>query len=195
MNKKRATILLKRFYLGETTVDEEHQLISYLLSGDCPTDLKVERHAVISLAREEAIRMPKRLKQKRNTYWQKGIAATILLLIGIGLGTLIPKDRQTEQLLQREVAEVRDPVQPVQLPIPQTTKPLPKEPTVTKSPRIIRVDTQKKTSKEDTEGIHEMMPVTDLPLSLPLSSRRDDLCRRIEASFPSTSEFTNLQNM
>ena len=64
MNNEEIRLLLNRFYLGETTIDEERRLISLLLSDDCPDDLKVERHAVISLARDEAIPMPGGMEQR-----------------------------------------------------------------------------------------------------------------------------------
>ena len=55
--------LLERFYRCELTIDEERRLIRMLLSDDCPEEMKAERHAVISLARTEAIEMPEDFEQ------------------------------------------------------------------------------------------------------------------------------------
>ena len=86
--------ILDRFYQGETTIDEERRLIAVLLSDDCPMDLRCERHAVIMLARQEAIDMPGDLQNKVlgvirpqviniNRYRWFAAAAVTLLLIGI----------------------------------------------------------------------------------------------------------------
>ena len=94
--------ILDRFYQGETTIDEERRLIAMLLSDDCPMDLKAERHAVIMLARQEAISVPDDLgkrvlgvikPQAININWYKwfAAAAVALLLVGVALWTYLPK--------------------------------------------------------------------------------------------------------
>ena len=88
--------LLERFYRCELTIDEERRLIRMLLSDDCPEDMKAERHAVISLARIEAIEMPEDFEHNLRVpiYYQKkwlAIAAAILLLLGLGFWTFFPK--------------------------------------------------------------------------------------------------------
>lgn len=137
MNKEDIRLLLHRFYLGETTIDEERRLISLLLSDDCPDDLKAERHAVISLAKDKAVAVPEDLVQKietairtadagLNPRWWMGIAAGLLLIIGIGLWALLPKNSQPELSQQKAVAET---VPSVQSAPPQPDKPItPKAP-------------------------------------------------------------------
>ena len=94
--------ILNRFYQGETTIDEERRLIAMLLSDDCPMDLKAERHAVIMLARQEAVSVPDDLEERvlgvikpqtinLNRYKWFAAAAVALLLVGVALWTYLPK--------------------------------------------------------------------------------------------------------
>ena len=98
--EKRQT--LDRFYQGELTIDEERKLIGLLLSDDCPENLKAERHAVIMLARQEAINVPVDLEEKvlkviipqpaiSYRYQWLTAAAIALLLMGTGLWALLHK--------------------------------------------------------------------------------------------------------
>jgi len=98
--EKRQT--LDRFYQGELTIDEERKLIGLLLSDDCPENLKAERHAVIMLARQEAIDVPGDLEEKvlkviipqpaisYRYQWLTAVAIA-LLLMGTGLWALLHK--------------------------------------------------------------------------------------------------------
>ena len=94
--------ILDRFYHGETTIDEERRLIAMLLSDDCPMDLKAERHAVIMLARQEAVSVPDDLEERVlgvikpqtiniNRYKWFAAAAVAFLLVGVALWTYLPK--------------------------------------------------------------------------------------------------------
>ena len=98
--EKRQT--LDRFYQGELTIYEERKLIGLLLSDDCPENLKAERHAVIMLARQEAIDVPVDLEEKvlkviipqpaiSYRYQWLTAAAIALLLMGTGLWALLHK--------------------------------------------------------------------------------------------------------
>ena len=124
MNNEEIRLLLNRFYLGETTIDEERRLISLLLSDDCPDDLKVERHAVISLARDEAIPMPGGMEQRitaaiqtdapgKRCHWWIGIAASLLFIIGIAYWASFPKAGQPTKPEPKPLAETSKPAQPV----------------------------------------------------------------------------------
>ena len=67
-----------------------------LLSDDCPEDMLTERHAIISLARIEAIEMPEDFEKNLRVpiYYQRkwlAIAAAILLLLGLSFWTFFPK--------------------------------------------------------------------------------------------------------
>jgi hypothetical protein len=140
MNKEETRLLLNQFYLGDITIDEERRLVNLLLSDDCPEDLRAERHAIISLARKEAIDMPEDLKQNiistirttntgRSHRWVMGIAAGLLLVLGFFLWSLLPKDRKPEHNPQETLAETIKSVQPIQ-PIRQPILP----PAVTNTP-------------------------------------------------------------
>lgn len=124
MNNEEIRLLLNRFYLGETTIDEERRLISLLLSDDCPDDLKVERHAVISLARDEAIPMPGGMEQRitaviqtdapgKRCHWWIGIAASLLFIIGIAFWASFHKAGLPIKPEFKPLAETSKPAQPV----------------------------------------------------------------------------------
>ena len=55
MKMNDALILRDRFFRGETTIDEERRLVSYLLADDCPEELAADRHAILMLAKEDVI--------------------------------------------------------------------------------------------------------------------------------------------
>lgn len=55
MTTQEALQLRDRFYRCETTPEEERQLVSLLLSDECPDELLADRHAIITLADDEAI--------------------------------------------------------------------------------------------------------------------------------------------
>ena len=108
--KEDIRLLLDRFYRGVTSIEEEQRLIQYLLSDNCPEELLAERHAVISLARPEAIRQPDRLEQRiveaiqsdsEKHRWWIGMAVGLLILIGIGF-TLLPQQQQDEPLVAQQ---------------------------------------------------------------------------------------------
>ena len=133
--------LLDRFYRGATSIEEERRLIEHLLSDDCPEELLAERHAIISLACPEAISQPLRLEQRiaevlqpsRRRWWWIGIAASLLIIIGIGFWALLPKESQPQPARQEVVAEVAKPVisESISTPtvLPQLEKPkAPKRP-------------------------------------------------------------------
>ena len=128
--------LLERFYRCELTIDEEQRLIRMLLSDDCPEDMKAERHAVISLARTEAIEMPEDLEQRlrvpiHNMRKRLAIAAAILLLLGLGFWTFFPKSEpETSQPIakteQKDSLSVPSVQEESVAPIKQTAQKLPK---------------------------------------------------------------------
>ena len=55
MTTQEALQLRDRFYRCETTPEEERQLVSLLLSDECPDELLADRHAIITLVDDEAI--------------------------------------------------------------------------------------------------------------------------------------------
>ena len=101
MNKEELNRLTERFYRGETTAEEERQLIDSLLAADCPEELLAERHAIISLARPEAIRVPDTLEPRITTALAPGvsrrwlvIAATVLALAGLAAWGVLQTSQQ-----------------------------------------------------------------------------------------------------
>jgi hypothetical protein len=101
MNIKEIEELLEKYYKGETTLEEEKVLKNFFVSGDVPLDLSVHKSQFLYFAeasREEiseweldgkvfAERMeipvvPLHSIRKR-FYYISGIAATVLLLIGL----------------------------------------------------------------------------------------------------------------
>ena len=142
--KEDIRLLLDRFYRGVTSIEEEQRLIQYLLSDDCPQELQAECHAVISLARPEAISQSVRLEQRiveaiqsssrSRRFWWIGIAASLLVIIGIGFWILLPKESQpqsAQQAQQEVVAKAAKPA--VSEPISHSALSQSDEPTIEKS--------------------------------------------------------------
>ena len=101
MNKNMRQ-MLDKFYQCELTIDEERRLINLLLSDNCPMDMKAERHAVIILARQEAIEIPANLEEgvlrvikphtiSINRYKWLAAVAVALLLLGTAFWIYQPK--------------------------------------------------------------------------------------------------------
>lgn len=106
--------MIDRFYLGELTIDEERRLIGLLLSDNCPLDLKVERHALIMLARQEAIDMPGDLEERVlgvikshttniNRYRWLVAAAVFLLIAGVGYWGFLHEETQQSHSITASV--------------------------------------------------------------------------------------------
>lgn len=80
--------LLNRYFEGETSAEEEKQLRAFFTSGDVPAHLRVHRPLFIYF--EEEIRQEKEpvrqigINRRKTMYWISGIAAGVLLLLGIG---------------------------------------------------------------------------------------------------------------
>ena len=180
--------LLDRFYRGATSIEEERRLIEHLLSDDCPEELLAERHAIISLACPEAISQPLRLEQRiaevlqpsRRRWWWIGIAASLLIIIGIGFWALLPKESQPQPARQEVVAEAAKPVisEPISSP---TIQPQPEKPKAPKRPK--RTQRGQAPLCPDSSLKRESTPIEQV-LQRPLTYRRDDLCHRIKMSFP-----------
>lgn len=108
--------LLAKFYEGNTSEQEEEVLKEAFRTEEVPGHLQRDKRLFLSFFRQEADmenipagladklnrmidekadeeqRFFHRNKTKRNWYWVGGIAATLLLLIGIGYGTVYQKD-------------------------------------------------------------------------------------------------------
>ena len=163
--------LLDRFYRGATSIEEERRLIEHLLSDDCPEELLAERHAIISLACPEAISQPLRLEQRiaevlqpsRRRWWWIGIAASLLIIIGIGFWALLPKESQPQPARQEVVAEAAKPVisEPISSPtiLPQPEKPQQAVPTKS---NLHKQTAKPATSLQRTRGQAPLCPEIDL---------------------------------
>lgn len=108
--------LLAKFYEGNTSEQEEEVLKEAFRTEEVPGHLQRDKRIFLSFSCQEADmehipagladklnrmidekadeeqRFFHRNKTKRNWYWVGGIAATLLLLIGIGYGTIYKKD-------------------------------------------------------------------------------------------------------
>ena len=108
--------LLAKFYEGNTSEQEEEVLKEAFRTEEVPGHLQRDKRLFLGFFRQEADmenvpagladklnrmidekadeeqRFFHRNKTKRNWYWVGGIAATLLLLIGIGYGTIYKKD-------------------------------------------------------------------------------------------------------
>ena len=123
--------LLERFYRCELTIDEERRLINLLLSDNCPMDMKAERHAVIILARQEAIEIPANLEEgvlkaikphtiNINRYKWLAAVAIALLLLGTAFWIYQPKP---DSLAEPQAIANNGPV--IRTVIPSKSTPIP----------------------------------------------------------------------
>lgn len=167
-NQEDIRVLLSRFYCGETSIDEERRLISVLLSETCPDELREERYAIISLARDEAITMPDGMEQKnaaipaaytnQSRRWWMGIAVGVLIVIGIGFWALFPKDAS------HAPAPSLDQHSYPRAPMAETVKPAPsvqpqsERPTAEKPRKSVRTNGPKPVSTETSAD----MPKIDI---------------------------------
>ena len=183
--------LLERFYRCEFTIDEERKLIRMLLSDDCPEDMMAERHAVISLARTEAIEMPEDFEQRlrvpiHNMRKRLAIAAAILLLLGLGFWTFFPKSKpETSQPIakteQKDSLSAPSMQEESAAPIKQTAQKLPKR------RKGVRHSYAPQPS-EDTK-----MPDPSVPSEIDLSAEISDILANIDQLEQQILE-TNPQN-
>ena len=189
--KEDIRLLLDRFYRGVTSIEDEQRLIQYLLSDNCPEELLAERHAVISLARPEAIRQPDRLEQRiveaiqsdsEKHRWWIGMAVGLLILIGIGFWALLPKDGQPHPAKQKMVAEAAKLV--VTEPISPSAMLQPDEPTTQKQLAVptsskFHKQTAKPATSQKAQKSQESTRPTDL-LEIDLAAEVADLVANID---------------
>ena len=80
MEKEKLYQLIERYYLADTTVEEERELLRELLSLDSPGDRENEALAVMGYSRLA----PGRKKTFRSFIKKGVVAASVLILIGAG---------------------------------------------------------------------------------------------------------------
>jgi hypothetical protein len=101
MNIKEIEELLEKYYDGETTLEEEKVLKNFFVSGDVPLDLSVHKSQFLYFAEASREEISDRELEKKvfaekvgipvvplhssrkRFYYISGIAATVLLLIGL----------------------------------------------------------------------------------------------------------------
>ena len=91
MECNKIEILLEKYFEGETTIAEEKELRTYFSSSDVATHLEQYKPLFVcfSEAKEEkctqAIPEFKRVRSKKRSFTGMYIAASVLVLLGIGL--------------------------------------------------------------------------------------------------------------
>lgn len=114
MKNKDFQILIKKFYDGETSIQEEHFLYDYFASSDIPHDLEKDRKIFLDLYRmNDDVVVPQNLEsdlnrlidqldekdkktKKINWKWAAGIAASILIVVSCSLYLLGSKNNDRE---------------------------------------------------------------------------------------------------
>ena len=125
MNPNKIKILLGKFYNGETTIDEENELMYFFSSKNVPESLEIEREIFLSMQKKDsdiivpenlndeisgfidvlAERETKKSDNKRLYLFSKpikifSVAASFIILLGIGSlvidGKNKPKDTFTD---------------------------------------------------------------------------------------------------
>jgi hypothetical protein len=85
--------LLNKYFEGETTTEEERSLRAFFASGEVPPRLDVYKPMFTYFdeeIRKEQEKTKTRLPLRTLVYWASGIAAAILLTVGIGQRFLSP---------------------------------------------------------------------------------------------------------
>ncbi len=106
MKTEDAKILIRAFYLGETTVEEEQQLLHYFENESIPEELSAEKELFLRLYQAEPVDIPENLegklsnlidqlaqkeeeksdsKTKKLWLWVSSAAACIVILIASGI--------------------------------------------------------------------------------------------------------------
>ena len=114
MRKEEIDRLLERYYAGQTTEQEEDALLQTLRSAnDLPADLQAERDLFLSLHKNmvEDVPVPEDLETeltaridrkasapRRRRLWWGSMAASILLLAGLGFGIAEMRQRLASHL-------------------------------------------------------------------------------------------------
>lgn len=112
-NKEYISKLIDRFYNGQTSADDELELISYFASDNVSPDLEAEREFFTQYfgldhanADDAKMRLERQLDawnavekstsrhfRSRSLRWAVGIAASLLLLVGVGMGLTQKEDK------------------------------------------------------------------------------------------------------
>ena len=195
--KENIRPLLNRFYRDELTIDEEYRLICMLLSNDCPEELKAERHAVISLARSEAIKIPKNMRhrleeaimpRKANRYQWLAVAACLVIIMGVGIWGWLPKTAQRTEPKPQPIADVVKPslLQLEQEKVEEPNTPLSRKTLTTK--RVAKRSLRMKTQEHPIAIIHQAeIPEVDVAAEISdILANIDQLEQQILSSNPQT---------
>lgn len=108
MELNRIDSLLEKYENGETTLKEERQLQEFFTTGEVPPRLWEYKMIFRYASREKATTYTNNIKvgPKKYTYAFIGIAASILLAIGIFSSTYY---NQQEDLTQHNLGTIEDP--------------------------------------------------------------------------------------
>ncbi len=119
MEEKDIRILLNKYYAGETDEVEENRLVSYFATADVPQDLAEDKRMFFALynlgeakgAANIEAKMERQVEiwnmiesktakrtQRNSIRWLVGVAASLLLLVSVGVMSLVNKaDSYTAQ--------------------------------------------------------------------------------------------------
>ena len=88
MEWDKIEIIIEKYFRGETSIDEENELRNYFSSSDVAQHLEQYKpiFGYFSLAKEQKLTQDIPLQsKKRNVAWLLSIAASVVVLLGIGL--------------------------------------------------------------------------------------------------------------
>lgn len=88
MEWDKIEIILEKYFRGETSIDEENELRNYFSSSNVAQHLEQYKpvFGYFSLAKEQKLMQDIPLQsKKRNVAWLLSIAASVVVLLGIGL--------------------------------------------------------------------------------------------------------------
>lgn len=107
MELDKTEALLKKYEDGNTSLAEEKQLREYFTSEDIPAHLEEYRLIFSYVARENSASYPGEIKVKshKRKYAFTGIAASIILAVGLFVGL----NNGQEDLNQQDLGTIEDP--------------------------------------------------------------------------------------
>jgi hypothetical protein len=185
--KKEKAMLIDRYLAGEAPLHPERLVL--------PTDEELnETEIAFDQLMAERLQNTTPVRNARIiSLWPWAAAACVLIIIGIGIILLWDKPSQPVRIVAKQ-----KPAKTIVAPnAPSGNMPTPIEDHRDKPMNLAKIkrSVPKTPSREEERldipeievtDIQEINPTSEFPVPFPLTSRRDDLCRRIDESFPQT---------